>query len=127
MQNYLDLKMHVQHSACRTEAAYQIICHLGYICHCQYINGVRAFNHFRYLSATSKSVSGKVLEVPAILFGTLHGDVLPMSCANIADFGGDKKYLRMHFSTSTLKGQRSFRGHDTFMAHILMVGLLMLF
>ena len=33
----------------------------------------------------------------------------------------------MHFSTLTLKGQRSFRGHDTFISYILILGLLILF
>ena len=50
----------------------------------------------------------KSLEMPAILFGTLHahGDVLPMICAKYFWFWRRQEVLRMQFSTSTLKGQR---------------------
>ena len=116
MQSDLDPKVHIQHSACYAEATYQLSCQQGHRAQstqCRYTNRLRAFKHFHYLSAhrnrgVSKSSS-------AISFGTLHGDALPMIYAKYCLFSRRQKYLKMHLSALTLKGQRSFRGHDTFM------------
>ena len=54
----------------------------------------------------------KSFKVIAILFGTIHVDVLRMIYANCW-FWRWQTYFKMHFSTLNLKGQRSFRGHDT--------------
>ena len=54
MQSYLDLKIHIQHSACYTEATNQISCQSGQKAqsnYCRYTNRLRAFKHFRYASA----------------------------------------------------------------------------
>ena len=42
----------------------------------------------------------------------------PWSVPNICWFSSMQKYLKMHFSTLTLKSKRSFRGHDTFITYI---------
>ena len=54
----------------------------------------------------------KSYKVPAILFGTIHGDVLRMICAKHCWFSRRRKYLKMCFSTSNLKGQRSWSFRD---------------
>ena len=117
MQSYLDLKTYIQHSACYTEATYQIPCQSGnraWSNYCRYTDRLRAFKHFSYQSAHRNQYLKK-FKVPATLFGTLHGDVLPMICAKCCWFWRGQTYFKMHFSNLTLKGQRSFRGHDTFM------------
>ena len=63
----------------------------------------------------------KSFKVPAILFGTLHGDILPMICAKYWIFE-EAKYLKMLF----------FKGHSEVMTllwlrQILMVELLKYF
>ena len=57
----------------------------------------------------------KSFKLLAIIVSTLHGVVLPMICAKKLLIFEEAKYLKMHFSTLTLKSQRSFRGHYTFM------------
>ena len=64
---------------------------------------------FAIYTHTETNIS-KSFKVSAILFGTLHGDVLPMICAKYCCISRRQKHLKMHFATSTLKGQRSFRG-----------------
>ena len=62
----------------------------------------------------------KSFKVPTILFDTLHGDLYPWSVPNIVDIlGGESIY--------TCIWSWKVKGHDTFMAYMLMIGLLILF
>ena len=64
--------------------------------------------------------------MPAILFGTPWWCFIHNLC-QILLISEKAKVFKMHFSNLTLKGQRSFRGHGTFMTSILMVGHLYYF
>ena len=83
MQSYLDLKIHIQHSACYTEAAYLISCQSGHRARSDYCRYTIASGHLPIFAIYLHIETGisKSYKVPAILFGTLHDDVLPMICA----------------------------------------------
>ena len=54
MRGHFDLKTYMQHSTCHTEFTYQSSCQSGHRARskdCRYTYRLRAFNHFRYLSA----------------------------------------------------------------------------
>ena len=98
MQSYLDPKVHIQHSACHTEATYQMSSQSGHRAqsnYSRYKNRLRALKHFRYLHI--KAGVSKTFKVPAILSGTLHGDALSRVCAKYCSFSSWQKYLIMHF------------------------------
>ena len=117
MQSYPDLKMHILHSACYTKAAYQISGQSGVRAqsnHCRYTNRLRAFNYFRYLHIETGIM--KSFKVPAILFGTLRGDVLSVICAKYGWFSS-RQVLKNALRSEVI--QRSWHFHDL----LLMVGL----
>ena len=62
-QSYLDLKIHIQHSTCYTEATYQIPCQSGHTTQSNYKSphDIKAFSQS---ICTSKLVSRKVLKCP---------------------------------------------------------------
>ena len=98
MQSYLDLKMHMQHLACYTEANHQISCQSGHRVRVITVDTQIASGHLSIFTIYLHIETGmlKSYKVPAILFGTLHGDVLPMICAKYRLFSGTQKYLKMH-------------------------------
>ena len=119
MQDYLDLKIHVQHSACHTKATYQTSCqsvHRAQSNHRRYTNRLMAFNHFRCLPV--ETGISRSFKVPAILFGTLYGDVLPMTCAKYCKFWRRKKVLiRVFFHFDLQRSeviQWSWHFHDLY-------------
>ena len=61
---------------------------------------------------TSKPVSWKVLKCPPFFLAYVM--VMFTICAKYCWFSSKQKYLKNVFSTLNLKGQRSFRVHDTF-------------
>ena len=124
MQGYLDLKIHVQHSACHTEATYQTSCrsvHRAQSNHRRYTNRLRAFNHFRYLPV--ETGISKRFKVPAI-FGTLNGDIFFTHdlCQILLIFEEARSINKGVFFTLTFKDQKSFSGHGTFMTYTYIDG-----
>ena len=100
MQSYLDLKVHFQRSACPTEATYQISCQSGPRAqsnHCRYINRLRAFNHFRYLSVHRNRYLKKVLKCPPFFLSILHGETWSMQIFFLFFFSSRHNNLKMHF------------------------------
>ena len=79
MQNYLVLKINIKHSACYTEATYQISRQSGHGAQSNYLGTVDIKIASGYLSIFAiylhiETDISKSLKVPAILFDTLHGD-----------------------------------------------------
>ena len=83
MQSYLDLKIHIQHSTSYTEATYQISCQSSHRAQINTVDTQTASGHLNLFARHLHIETGisKSFKVPAIIFGTVHGDTLLMICA----------------------------------------------